>query len=593
LALPKAATINAGGDLVNFYFEGQNLRTSDVTSIIAGRDITAETTLPPLDSPVTGRPYVKTTNFILGGPGALSLQAGRDLGPFLNSVTVGDTSYGGGIRTIGNEANPWLGAAGADIYALYGVAGGANYTALSSTYLDPTNAAKLDGDLFVQLTDSAGNKTPDRTRFVYAPKLAQWLLANAPEVFLAVFGDSFATTGAAAAAPAKLEALAYERYARMYQAYASGVSQQQQHQFLLKTLYFGEIAAPANPNGPSYQQYIRGYRAIQTLFPASSGYTDNLSTFTTDAGTISADHPLGEATKIIIDGEPARATRVLTGNVDLRLAAIQTARGGDATIIGPGGDFIAGSVVRTSTQAATKSSPLSTGGRLGLATGTAGLPQLVKIDGIPIGYEGVLTLRGGAIRSFSDGDFRLNQSRLFSVSGGDITMWSSNGDLNAGQGPKTSSNFPPITVRFTPDAFSEVDSAGSVAGAGIAALRPSSDIAPSSVTLIAPVGTVDAGDAGVRASGDVFVAAARVANADNFKVGGVSVGVPTTAIVAAPATPAGANAAVAATAAQARAQDKGLTDRRSIIRVDVLGFISGGGEDCPSGRFDSSGKCVR
>ncbi|MFM9935718.1 MAG: filamentous hemagglutinin N-terminal domain-containing protein, partial [Novosphingobium sp.] len=106
LALPKAATINAGGDLVNFYFEGQNLRTSDVTSIIAGRDITAETTLPPLDSPVTGRPYVKATNFILGGPGALSLQAGRDLGPFLNSVTVGDTSYGGGIRTIGNEANP-------------------------------------------------------------------------------------------------------------------------------------------------------------------------------------------------------------------------------------------------------------------------------------------------------------------------------------------------------------------------------------------------------------------------------------------------------------------------------------------------------
>ena len=215
------------------------------------------------------------------------------------------------------------------------------------------------------------------------------------------------------------------------------------------------------------------------------------------------------------------------------------------------------------------------------------------IDSIPIGFEGVLSLRGGAIRSFSDGSFRLNQSRLFTLSGGDVTMWSSNGDLNAGQGPKTASNFPPVTLRFSNNATGELNSAGSVAGAGIAALRPTPDVPSSSVILVAPVGTVDAGDAGVRASGDVFVAAARVANADNFKVGGVSVGVPTTAIVAAPSVPAGATAATAATAAQAKAQESKTTDRRSIIRVDVLGFIGGNADDCPSGRFDSSGKCVR
>ncbi len=592
LELAKAARINVGIDLQNFYFEGQNVSVSDVTSIVAGRDILATTQLPPVDSAVTGRPYVGTTNFILGGPGTLSVQAGRDLGPFLNSVTVGGVSYAGGIRTIGNEANPWLGATGADAYALFGVAHGADFAALNSTYLDPQNAAKLDGDLFVQVADAAGNKSPDRTKFVYAPKLADWLLQNAPDVFLSVFGDAFATTDAATAAPAKLETLAYERYATMYKAYAAGVSEQQQRQFLLKDLYFGELSAPANPNGPSYLQYVRGYRAVQTLFPASSGYTDNLSTFTTDPSTISADHPLGEPTKNIVDGQPARATRILTGNVDLRLATVETARGGDVTLIGPGGDFIAGSVQRTSSQAASKSTPLGDVGRLGLSTGTNFQPQPIPIDSIPIGYEGVITLRGGAVRSFTDGDFRLNQSRLFTVSGGNITMWSSNGDLNAGQGPKTSSNFPPITLRFTPDAFSEVDSAGSVAGAGIAALQPSANIAPSSVTLIAPVGTVDAGDAGVRASGDVFVAAARVANADNFKVGGVSVGVPTTAVVAAPAAPAGATAATAATAAQARAQESGAADRRSIIRVDVLGYIGGNADDCPSGRFDSSGKCV-
>jgi hypothetical protein len=30
-----------------------------------------------------------------------------------------------------------------------------------------------------------------------------------------------------------------------------------------------------------------------------------------------------------------------------------------------------------------------------------------------------------------------------------------------------------------------------------------------------------------------------------------------------------------------------------MIRVDVLGFIGGSGDDCPSGKFDSNGKCVK
>ena len=587
LNLPKAARINAGLDLINLFFLGQNNTVSDVTSIVAGRDIAATSALPDPRLAVAGRPYLARSNFILGGPGALTVQAGRNLGPFLNSVTIDDTSYGGGIRTIGNEANPWLGTQGADIYALFGVAHGANYDGLRDTYLDPANMAKLDGALFVQNVDTAGNKTPDRSKPIYAPVLAVWLKANAPDAYAAVFGTTqFASDSAQAAA-------AYAKYSALYQAFKERVPAVQQRAFLLEKIYFGELAAPAFPKGNSYQQYVRGYRAIDTLFPASSGYTDNLSTFTTDPATVTADHPLGVPVKTLVDGQPAVATRVQTGNVDLRLATIGTARGGAVNIIGPGGDFIAGSVVRTSTQAASKSSPLSSIGLFSAQTGNPAATLPVEIDSIPLGYEGVLTLRGGAVRSFTDGDFRLNQSRLFSVNGGDITMWSSNGDLNAGQGPKTASNFPPVSLRFFPNANNEVDSVGSVSGAGIAALSPSVDTPASSVILLAPVGTVDAGDAGVRASGDVFVAAARVANADNFKVGGVSVGVPTTAVVAAPAAPPGANAATSAAAAQARAQEAGAGDRRSIIRVDVLGYIGGNDEACASGRFDSTGKCVR
>lgn len=587
LALPKAARVNAGRDIVDFYFEGQNVRSSDVTSIVAGRDITATSNLPPLGSSASGRPFVNVTNIVLGGPGSLLVQAGRDLGPFLNSVTVGGVSYGGGIRTIGNEANPWLGSQGADIYALFGVANGADYDALSSTYLDPANLAKLDGDLFVQVSDTAGNKSPDRAKPIYAAKLALWLKDNAPDLFAS------ALPGAAGKSNSAIADLAYGSYDKLYAAFTTGLSQERQRQFLIKEVYFGELTAPADPNGPSYQQYVRGYRAIQTLFPASAGYTDNLATFETDASTISEAHPLGEATKKLVDGQPAVATRVITGNVDLRLATIQTSRGGTIDILGPGGDFIAGSVVRTSQQAASKSTPLGSTGLFNIRNGAALSVSPVRIASIPIGYEGVLSLRGGEIQSFTDGDFRLNQSRLFTLSGGDVTMWSSNGDLNAGQGPKTASNFPPVVLRFNPNAFGEVDSAGSVSGAGIAAFRPSLDVDPSSVILLAPVGTVDAGDAGVRASGDVFVAAARVANADNFKVGGTSVGVPTTAVVAAPAVPASATAAVAATAAQAGAQQKNdAGDRQSIIRVDVLGYVGGDSDACPSGKRDADGKCA-
>src|SRR3546814_5951784 len=103
-------------------------------------------------------------------------------------------------------------------------------------------------------------------------------------------------------------------------------------------------------------------------------------------------------------------------------------------------------------------------------------------------------------------------------------LWSSNGDLNAGQGPKTSANFPPVVVRIDQNGAAQVAAAGGVSGAGIAAFQPAPGVAAPNVFLIAPRGTVDAGDAGVRVAGNLFIAAAAVANADNFQVGGTSFG---------------------------------------------------------------------
>lgn len=594
LFLPKQGRISAGRDIINMVFTGQNLAAEDVTRITAGRDITATTTRT-IDNAygAANRSLVQGNIFTLGGPGAFFLEAGRNMGPFLNSATIdnvrfnngqanvdnGTSSYAGGIIAVGNDYNPWLAPKSADIYAFFGVGPGMNFAALRETYLNPANTAALDGDLFEQNVDVFGNKTPDRTRPIYAPILVEWMQANQASALISAFGT---TTVSATQA---------------YTAFAS-LPDLVQRRFLLDKVYFNELAEPSRPNGNSYLQYIRGYRAVEALFPAALGYTAN-----------------------DISGASNGGTRVSTGNLDLRLAAIETARNSSITILGPGGSAVLGSVVRTDTQAAGRAYQPQifgddfTDGRRG--------PNDVSfpVRSIPIGYEGVLSLRGGAIHGFTDGDFRLNQSRLFSQQSGDIVLWSSNGDLNAGQGPKNAANVPPIVLRFNPNGGSEVDTASGVVGAGIAGftgirrLDPATgqfllvdvlndaDVATASailtrmfednkdlppntqivvngktytrdapaITLVAPVGTIDAGDAGVRASGDIFVAAAKVANADNFKVGGTAVGVP--ALTSAPvvATPA---SAASATANVFRANQNDNADQRSRITVDVLGVYN-------------------
>lgn len=575
ILLAKQGRIGAGVDIIDTYFSGQNVAATDITRITAGRDIIGSST-SNLSS--GAKSFVLGNSFSLGGPGAFNIEAGRNLGPFITSATINGVAYAGGIRTVGNDFNPWLPAQGADLGIGFGIGNGADYAALRETYLNPANFVRLDGDLFEQITDVNGNQSPDRGRPVYAPKLARWLKANAPEAFSAVFGDLTLADDAA------LTNAAYGRANNLYAAFAN-LPQIVQNRFLVNTVYFGELAAPADPNGTSFQQYIRGYRAVQALFPTSLGYTDNLAPYTTDPATVSADHPLGVPVRNIVNGEPQVATRVLTGNVDLRLSTIETTRGGDITILGPGGDFIGGSVVRTSVQPSRRVSTAVNyiGGGLPLALRASPL----SFTGVPLGFEGILTLRGGSISSYTDGDLRLNQSRLFTQAGGSITLWSSNGNLNAGQGPKSSSNFPPITQRFNPDGLGEVDSAGSVAGAGIGAFKQNPTDPDAAIVLVAPVGEVDAGDAGVRASGNIFVAAARVANADNFQTSGTISGVPSGAVVAAPVTPASAASAVAANAARIAGADSNGSDR-TIITVDVTGAV----EQACSNEDRAAGKCA-
>jgi hypothetical protein len=189
---------------------------------------------------------------------------------------------------------------------------------------------------------------------------------------------------------------------------------------------------------------------------------------------------------------------------------------------------------------------------------------------------GVLTQGTGDIDIFSQGSVILGQSRVFTTFGGSIVIWSEGGDINAGRGSRTTQLV--STASITYDAFGRVTLTPGIptSGAGIATLAPVPGTPAGDVDLIAPQGVIDAGEAGIRVSGNVNLAALTVVNAANVQVGGKSAGLPS---VAAPnvasLSAAGSTAAAAAQSAQqasAAAASASNQQGPSNITVEFLGF---------------------
>ena len=145
------------------------------------------------------------------------------------------------------------------------------------------------------------------------------------------------------------------------------------------------------------------------------------------------------------------------------------------------------------------------------------------------------------------------------------------------------------------------DLAGLATGGGIGVLATVAGIRPGNVDLIAPIGAVDAGDAGIRATGNLNIAATIVLNSANISVGGTSAGTPAAPAVAAPSLgglAAASSSAAAGTSAannQVPKQDKEEQamgqEQPSFITVQVIGYGGGdGGEDERKRRNDQPGE---
>ncbi|MBC7731782.1 MAG: filamentous hemagglutinin family protein, partial [Bacteriovorax sp.] len=191
---------------------------------------------------------------------------------------------------------------------------------------------------------------------------------------------------------------------------------------------------------------------------------------------------------------------------------------------------------------------------------------------------GIVTGAGGDISMAVRDNVDVNQSRVFTVGKGDLLIWSSDGNIDAGRGAKTVTGAPPPVFRFVNGNF-VIDTSGSYSGSGIAVLDASSTL-----DLYAPVGEINAGDAGIKSLGNAFLGAVRFVGADNLSVSGVSVGAPP------PASTGGdtaglANAGQAASTAATRINSDDSDEEKERKRrkrlnliLDFLGFGDGSGK---------------
>jgi hypothetical protein len=304
------------------------------------------------------------------------------------------------------------------------------------------------------------------------------------------------------------------------------LSSAQQRDFL-NQIFFDELLI----SGQDYNTipgagFALGYEAIDTLFPNSRAAV-------------------------------ATGASPFTGDLTLNFSQIYTLSGGDISLLVPGGGI-----------------------NVGLANAPASVPQKLPSQ------LGIVTEGPGNVNIYSQSDVNVNSSRIFTLGGGNILIWSDEGSIDAGQGAKSSVSAPAPQVLINAQGQVTLVFSGAVAGSGIRTIQVEPTVPPGNVSLVAPEGTVNAGDAGIGASGNINIAAAAVLGLNNIQFGGQATGVPAqvsnigvTLSGAASVSSGATNSATSSAEEQARQAEAAAAplSQAAISWLDV--FVTGLGEE--------------
>jgi hypothetical protein len=284
----------------------------------------------------------------------------------------------------------------------------------------------------------------------------------------------------------------------------------------IDSIFFNELLLSGREaNAAPKVGFSRGYAAIDALFPGSRTQSSPFE-----------------------------------GDLTLAFSRIYTLGGGNIDLFAPGGLI-----------------------NVGLANPPASLASTRSPSQLGIVAQGA-----GDVNIFSRGDVLVNQSRIFTLGGGNILIWSNQGSIDAGRGSKSAVSAPPPAVLVDAQGNVTLSFSGAVAGSGIRTIQVDPETPPGNVDLVAPQGTVNAGDAGIGAAGNINIAAQAVIGLDNIQFGGTSVGVPS-AISNIGAALSGASSAASSTTNATTATAAGATaDRQGALAwLDV--FVTGLGEE--------------
>lgn len=485
LTVPKAAVVEAGGDIMDLSFAGQHFHETDVTLIKAGgRIVGRDNTLSDRDSGMIQ----------LAGPGELQVEAGTDL----------DLRTAGGIQTIGNLPGSYYGisafnvgnAALPDTGASVRVSAGMNrrvdVDTLMQRYLaqDPQAQVALVNHVRGVLALPA-SQMPDLSGLVGAE--LQTALASAFPAALQYYRQ-FSQAHQLSFAEAVVDRAFVARYVAPGQAYAVA--------WAARASALG--LDPARTEGTAFQQFkdevlIGEVRRLGQQAVELADSTDPAENQRRQAQRNALWAQVDEVTSLAGLG----AGFHFDGDINLASSKIHTLANGNllsggADLFAPGGQILVGYSSSTPTD------------RDNAAT------------------RGLVAYNGGSIRALADADFQVNTQKAFVVGEGDLVLYSRRGAIDSGRGSNTDVTVPaPVPVVDPLTGAVVFRSPAVTTGSGIGLLKKADGTSRGTVDLFAPIGGVLALDTFIRneSGGDIRVAGP-VKGGDNLK-GNVKGGAPT------------------------------------------------------------------